>query len=264
MTFKFIKTVLTTCRYAMSISLGVLSVSGTASATLIESIAALEEGAMYRVLFATSEQINYTSTDLIGYDAFVTNAAATGSITSSLGLSWKALIATTDANDVMSNTGIFDTDNSPVTFFNTLGQIIAISSGDLMVGGLYGAYNGDENGNGVDCADDNTCDVRWLGSSYTQLEYYGIYYAHDSEYGFVDQSKANFHFVGTNDKDCPPPPPGTYKGFFYCPMNNNVGQMFAVSQISIVSNVDVPGPITVILYSLGLAGLSFARYRRQS
>ncbi|MFT6896481.1 MAG: hypothetical protein ACJA13_000883 [Paraglaciecola sp.] len=260
MTFKFLKMVLTTCRYAMCISVTVLSVSGTASATLIDSIAALNDGDEYRVMFATSEQINYTSTDIIGYDAFVTNAAATGSITSSLGLSWKALIATTDANDVMSNTGIFDTDNSPVTFFNTLGQVIAISSGDLMVGGLYGAYNGDEYGNGVDCADDDTCDVRWLGTRHIVVD--DRYYLPDLRYGYI--YPLNFHFVGRNDRRCPPPPPGSDPVEHYCPALVYAGQMFAVSSIATVTKVDVPGPRTIILYSLGLAGLSFARYRRQS
>jgi hypothetical protein len=79
MTIKFLKMVLITCRYAMCISLGVLSVSGTASATLIESIAALEDGAMYRVLFVTNSKRDATSPDINDYNEFVSAAAINGS-----------------------------------------------------------------------------------------------------------------------------------------------------------------------------------------
>jgi hypothetical protein len=144
MTIKFLKTVLTTCRYAMCISLTVLSVSGTASATLIESIAALEEGAMYRVLFATSTTTQALSSDIAFYNSFVSTAADSGSVTGSLGLSWKAL-ASTAADNVQDHTGIQNSDDSLVTMFNTLGEVVAVSGKDLWNGSLNHAigYNAD-------------------------------------------------------------------------------------------------------------------------
>jgi hypothetical protein len=144
MMFKFLKTVLTTCRYAMCISLGVLSVSGTVSATLRDSIAALEEGARYRVLFVTNGSTTASSGEIDDYNTFVSNAAGAGALTDSLGLTWKALLSTDDMN-AQDNTGIFNDDSALISMFDTKGQIVASSGVDLWNGSLDYPIGYDEN-----------------------------------------------------------------------------------------------------------------------
>jgi hypothetical protein len=237
MTFKFLKTVLTTCRYAMCISLGVLSVTGTASATLIESIAALEEGARYRVLFTTSESTLATSTEIDYYNSFASNAAGSGSVTGGLGLTWKALASTRDMN-ARDNTGIFKYDSSLVTMFNMLGQIVASSGAELWSGNLdypigyselgvtlYNrAWTGSREGGGT----------RWaLGEDF-------ITYA-----DWTEQPDGSWSVAVADTRD------------WYSM------RLVAVSSVSEKALTDVPEPGTIILLSLGLAGLSFARYRKQ-
>jgi hypothetical protein len=126
-------------------SLGALSVSGTASATLIESIAALEEGAMYRVLFVTSGLTTAISTDIDDYNTFVSNATVSGSVTGSLELTWKAL-ASTESKNAQDNTGISDGYNSLITMFNTRGQIVVSPGSDLWNGSLVNPISYDEYG----------------------------------------------------------------------------------------------------------------------
>ena len=240
MTFKFLKTVLTTCRYAMCISLTVLSVSGTASATLIESIAALEEGAMYRVLFATSTTTQAISSDIAFYNSFVSTAADSGSVTGSLGLSWKAL-ASTAADNVQDHTGIQNSDDSLVTMFNTLGEVVAVSGEDLWDGGLNHAIGYD--------ADGAAACLSFFCGTWT---------------GFVDNGDTNG-------------PLGTMSGVnggSHNRVNSTWARvfndrraehyyMYAVSSEVMKTSIVVTEPGTVILLSLGLAGLAFARYRKQ-
>jgi hypothetical protein len=239
MTFKFIKTVLTTCRYAMCISLGVLSVSGTASATLIESIAALEEGAMYRVLFVTSGLTTALSSDIVDYNTFVSTAAGSGSVTGSLGLTWKAL-ASTDDVDAQENTDIYNHDAKSVTMFNTRGQILAISGADLWNGTLANQLRYDENGSTVYIENaftgtnkDGSKSGATLGDAVVRVRTgdIGVYNA----------------WIDSNDYE----------------ESWNELPFYAASHAVVKPQADVPEPGTVILLSLGLAGLSFARYRKQ-
>jgi hypothetical protein len=236
-TFTFIKTVLTSCRYAMCISLGVLSVSGTASATLIESIAALEEGARYRVLFTTRDGTAATSGDIDDYNTFVSNAAVSGSVTGSLGLTWKALASTGDMN-AQDNTGIFNYDSSVITMFNTNGQIVASSGDDLWNGTLDYPIMYDED-----------------GAPFSQTVYTGTYAdgsnRQDRSLGwqhtlFGESARSDDGWMQRGLSGTTP---------FY--------SLYAVSAVSEKPLTDVPEPGTVILLSLGLAGLSFARYRKQ-
>jgi hypothetical protein len=238
MTFKFLKTVLTTSRYAMCISLGVLSVSGTASATLIESIAALEEGAMYRVLFVTNDVTEATSPDIDVYNTFVSNAAGSGSVTGSLGLTWKALASTTDMN-ALDNTGVHAVHGSLITMFNTYGQIVASLGGsDLWSGTLNHPVAYDENGMEV------------AGDVWTGTSRFG-----ETEYGLGSSNLATTWGSSSQDDSA-------WVNSFY---QTNVHEMaiYAVSSVSEKVLSDVPEPSSVILMLLGLAGLSFARYRKQ-
>jgi hypothetical protein len=244
MIFKFIKTVLTTCRYAMCISLGVLSVSGTVSATLIESIAALDDGSNYRVLFVTSTQRDAMTSDIGKYNTLVSIAAAAGTVTKDLGLSWTALGSTATVN-AQTNTGIMNDDTNPVTLFNTLGEIIALSGADFWDGSIDNLINYDESGvantsyrtlviTGTN-QDGTTSSVNHLGQS-NPYEWV--------TYGLT--SRTDYFVAGT----------GYYAEY--------TGKFYGVSSLVMKPIKDVPEPGAVILLSLGLAGLSFARYRRQS
>ena len=239
MTFKFLKTVLTTCRYAMCISLTVLSVSGTASATLIESIAALEEGAMYRVLFATSTTTQAISSDIAFYNSFVSTAADSGSVTGSLGLSWKAL-ASTAADNVQDHTGIQNSDDSLVTMFNTLGEVVAVSGEDLWDGDLNFAIGYDTDGA-------SAC-ITFFCATYTGFNRFG---ASSDPLGSMD-----IHVGSNNAID------NTWALILSSLPTSNFS-MYAVSSEVMKTSIVVTEPGTVILLSLGLAGLAFARYRKQ-
>jgi hypothetical protein len=240
MTIKFLKTVLTTCRYAMCISLTVLSVSGTASATLIESIAALEEGAMYRVLFATSTTTQALSSDIAFYNSFVSTAADSGSVTGSLGLSWKAL-ASTAADNVQDHTGIQISDDLLVIIFNTLGEVVAVSGKDLWSGSLNLAIRYDADG--APTCTTAICGA-WTGFDGNGNTVGALGTAQGVTAGYpmapISMWARDFETVATEEKS-----------------------MYAVSSKVMKTSIVVTEPGTVILLSLGLAGLAFARYRKQ-
>jgi hypothetical protein len=250
MTFTFIKTVLTSCRYAMCISFGVLSVSGTASATLIESIAALEEGAMYRVLFVTRDTEYALTSNIEPYNTFVSNAAVSGSVTGGLGLTWKALASTGDMN-AQVNTGIFNYDSSVITMFNTAGQIVASSGSDLWSGTLDHPVGYDEHGEAW-----NT--YAWTGTNDNGETYDPL---GGIEVRAGDTMKSSGWWTRRLRVDAVVKSPIGNGDWFY-----DVGDelsLYAVSSVVVMPLTDVPEPGTVILLSLGLAGLSFARYRKQ-
>jgi hypothetical protein len=239
MIFKFLKMVLTTCIYAMCISLGVLSVSGTASATLIESIAALEENAMYRVLFVTSSSRDATSSSITDYNDFVSTAAASGSVTGSLGLTWKALASTSGVNAQM-NTGVFNSDFSLVTMFNTAGEIVATTGANFWEAPLNFPISYTEDAIGVASSVHTGTESGGTG---------GAIYALGNTYS-INADVTQF----------------TQNCYIYCEVSLSTNQLslYGVSAIVLKPQADVPEPGTVILLSLGLACLSFARYRRQS
>lgn len=217
---------------------GSLSMAGTASATLIESIDALDEGALYRVLFVTSTQRDASSSEIGDYNTFVGAAAATGSITSSLGLTWTALASTATVNAQL-NTGIFNNDNNNVTMFNTFGEVIATSGAELWGGILTNNLNGDESGV------QRNVEV-WTGTSGSgSTNTYSTLGMSDSHYGYSGNLNSQWMY--------------SYDSWFY-----NPGRFYAASSIASKPITAAPEPGTVILLSLGLAGLSFARYRRQS
>jgi hypothetical protein len=240
MTIKFLKTVLTTCRYAMCISLTVLSVSGTASATLIESIAALEEGAMYRVLFATSTTTQAISSDIAFYNSFVSTAADSGSVTGSLGLSWKAL-ASTAADNVQDHTGIQNSDDSLVTMFNTLGEVVAVSGEDLWDGDLNFAIGYDTDGASA-CVTVLCITSTGFDSSGVTVIYFGSFAVSSGISSSTGTGWAQTQFSDVSE----------------------FNSIYAVSNEVTKTSTVVTEPGTVILLSLGLAGLAFARYRKQS
>ena len=224
----------------MCISLGVLSVSGTASATLIESIAALEEGAMYRVLFVTSTSTRATSSDIEFYNNFVSTAAVSGSVTGGLGLTWKALASTTGMN-AQVNTGILTNDSSLVTLFNTFGEIVATSGLDLWDGNISAAIRSEENG-------------RFAGTRYVWTG------THSN--GNVNPDRtlgSSSAYAGANTRTS-----SLWMKQSRAGNTSNQLSIYAVSSAAMKPVADVPEPGTAILLSLGLAGLSFARYRKQS
>jgi hypothetical protein len=239
MTFKFLKMVLTTFRYAMFIIFGVLSVSGTASATLIEAIANLNEGDNYRVVFVTSTGRTATSTDINVYNNFVSNVARNGSVTSTLALEWAALASTSTIN-AQVNTGISSLDNRAVTIFSTFGDIIATSGQDLWNGTLMNPIIYNE------------AAIRGRGTYvWTGINSIGAFmsdYELGSLYPMSGDSGEDHHVWSS-----------TYRFHQLYPWS-----LYGISNEITKPIVNVPSPGTIILLSMGLAGLSFTRYRRQS
>ncbi|AOW75829.1 hypothetical protein A3Q34_02525 [Colwellia sp. PAMC 20917] len=226
---------------SVSLILGAsLSMSGNASATLIESIAALDDGAMYRVVFVTSTTNSAITEDISMYNYFVSSAAANGSVTSSLGLTWAALAGTKEVS-AQANTGIFYDDTGLVTIFNTFGEIVATSGSDLWDGVLSSAIIGSESGAVLSV--DVLTGIRYNGDSYDTYalgEHYGGWMA-----GHSSQTNSNWVANGVSS------PFAEYS-------------FYAASSVVEKIRVDVPEPGTLIMLSLGLAGLSFSRYRKQS
>jgi hypothetical protein len=250
MTFKFSKMVLTTARrYTMCISLGVLIVSDTASATLIDSIAALEEGAMYRVLFVTSEIRDAASPLIEDYNDFVSTGAASGSITSSLGLTWKALASTLSVN-AQDNSGVKDDDETKVTMFNTLGEIVATSGANFWGGSLYSPIRFNQDGR----VNNNFNGHVWTGTnnraSQVTAGVLGVLVSGPLTVnnGFATYGRFNetdFRWSSDNSSN-----------------TSDLNAVYGVSSAVMKPQANVPLPGMVLLLSLGLASLSFARYRK--
>ena len=212
-----------------------LLTTGTASASLTDAIGALGPGDMYRVIFMTSTTGKTESSDIGVYNQRVTDAAAAGSITSSLGLSWSAL-ASTGAVNAQDNTGVFSTDNAAVSFFNTNGDLIATSGADLWDGTLLAAVLYDENGLGGGNVLGNY--VTWsgtdeLGGTLDPLG--GI----DVRYGFSDRTNQAWISNTTN------------------PSNFN-RSLYGVSEVTVV-----PIPAAAWLLGSGLVALGAIARRRK-
>jgi hypothetical protein len=237
MAFKFLKKVLKTCRHVMILSVGSLSVSGMASATLIEAIAELGDGDKYRVLFVTGTQTNQRSSNINYYNNYVSDAAATGILTKDLGLSWMAIGSTASVN-AMDNTGIYINDDAPVTMFNLNGDVMALNGKDFWDFRIH-PFLYDENGH-------YTRMQVWTGTN-------------------RDGTTGSNYFLGD--------PGGTYYGrsdrwdvaiMMGAAPTSLQYALYGASAVTTKPSVDVPEPGKVILLSLGLMGLSLARYRRQS
>ena len=77
--------------------------AGITNASLITAIDTLNPGDQYRVLFISTTVTDAVSTDISIYNAIANGDGTTGSVTSSLGLEWKAL-ASTSTVSARSNT----------------------------------------------------------------------------------------------------------------------------------------------------------------
>jgi len=116
-----------------------------ASATLIDAIHALRPGDSYRVAFVTTGQYNATSTTAGTYNLDVQAAASGGSVTASLGLTWNAFVSAASTSAIM-NTGLNPASAGTVYYFNTRGDVVAMSDADLLDGVLLQPISFDENG----------------------------------------------------------------------------------------------------------------------
>jgi hypothetical protein len=232
--------------FVVMLGAGSLSMAGNASATLIDSIAALDEGDKYRVLFVTSTVRDATSTNISDYNIFVSEAANLGSVTGTLGLTWSALAstATVDAIDNIAESG--SSSNELVKYFNTFGELVASSTDELFNEILYtNLWNYNENGGILNTG-------VWTGTGYTGQKgyelgggyFWGTTYYAESGYGISNEPDGN-------------------RVYWYTDSNSSELSLYGVSSIATVTKVDVPEPGTVILLSLGIVGLSFSRYKNK-
>jgi hypothetical protein len=237
MKFKFLKMVLTTCRYTIFLSVGALTITGNASATLIDSIAALDDGDKYRVLFVTNTGSYAASSDISFYNNFVSAEAAGGTITGGLGLSWTTL-ASTAAVNVKDNTGLIDM-NQQITFFNTLGEVIAGVTNDLFSGNhgsVSTAYTQDGffKSTNIFTGTNSNADTTWEPLGHTPY----ITDAHST------YDNSNWINAGHNDG------------------RTHAYSLYAISGEATVNTEVVTEPSILAIFSLGLFGIGFARRRR--
>jgi hypothetical protein len=229
-------------KFVALLGAGFLSLAGSASAGLIESIAALDVGDKYRVLFTTSTTRDATSSNIADYNSFVSANAIDGTITKSLGLTWTAL-ASTAATNAQVNTGIFNDDRSnTVTMFNTNGDIVALSGIELWGGSLSNPLGYDSSGGYIEVGVFTGTRFNGEGGPGVTMGRGGVI--------FGDSTRVDGGWVSVQP---------------ISPRSEIA--LYGVSNEILVGGangpVDVPEPGTVILLSLGLAGLSFARYRKQ-
>lgn len=224
-----------------------LAFTSTASATLIDSINLLNPGDKYRVLFVTSTTRDATSSDINVYNTFVQAAADAGSVTNPLGLTWNVLGSTESVN-AQSNTSIFQSDTDAVTFFNTSGSIVAMSGSDLWSGSITAPILDSENGMSLFGA------IVYTGTSHIGTTF--------SQNGLG----SNFRFVRTGNSYV------SVDEKWISGLNTSrerVHSFYGASQLSVIPSQQLPPPVSVpepgsSLILLGLAGLLFSRYRKQS
>jgi len=106
----------------------------------------LAPGVEYRLVFVTSQARNATSSDIAGYNSFVTGVAAAVPELVALGTRWKAIACTGSVN-ARDNTGtdpVSDPDGVPIYRLN--GDRLASGNADLWDASLAGWLSLDEYG----------------------------------------------------------------------------------------------------------------------
>jgi len=159
-----------TTRLWLLVALACFVAAGPAEATLIDAIASLSPSDKYRVIFVTTTTVTATSADIATYNSVAAADAASGLITSGLGLTWNAL-ASTQAVNAQTNTGLGALDSALVKIFNTAGDLLAISGVDLWDSFVNAPVRYDQNGVAVNPG------LQWVwtgtranGETYTDLE----------------------------------------------------------------------------------------------
>ncbi|MBT5663742.1 MAG: PEP-CTERM sorting domain-containing protein [Rhodospirillaceae bacterium] len=106
----------------------------------------LFEGDQFRLAFVTSGSRNARSADIADYNAFVQSQADAGSVTGSLGLTWKVIGSTPDV-DAQDNTGTNPVSEVGVPIFTLTGNLIADDNADLWDGSIQSRIGITQDGN---------------------------------------------------------------------------------------------------------------------
>lgn len=211
--------------------------TGTASASLITALDGLAPGDMYRIVFATGAARNATSHDIADYNLHVSNSAIAGSVTAPLGLSWSAL-ASTDTVNAQSNTGVFASDATLVSFFNTDGILLATSGTDLWSGTLLAPISLNENGGSAG---------RFI---YTGTDQFGV--TRRPLGGTVGASGGTGSSPSSNS---------SWMNSLWYGVSGQAG-LYGVSEK--VTIATVPEPATLAIFGLGLMGLVSRRFKKHA
>jgi hypothetical protein len=235
---------------AAALGAATLLTTGTASATLVDAIDALAPGDMYRVVFMTNNRGLGNLDDIGVYNQRVTDAASAGSVTNPLGLSWSALASTVAVN-AQTNTGVTNGDNSSVSFFNTLGDLVAVSGVDLWDGSLLTAILADENGGtgGNASGEFGT----WTGTDSSGVTSNPLVSGVDGNLDPIQVNFGNANVAGS--------------GWMTQALNPNdfSRSLYGVSsKVTIPDDTSVPEPTTLALVGIALFGTVLQRRRIRS
>lgn len=216
-----------------------------AFAGLVFGLLPAAEAQPFHYVFVTSTTRDATSTGIADYDAFVQAAAAAGSETGPLGLSWKA-IASTDTVDAKGHVNV----QGPVYLLD--GTLIADDAAHLWdadTKALYAPITRDENG------DDYGVDYNpvWTGTNPDGLKADGTFEG-GSDDGWPLGSSNSHPMHGDIGAWSP-----QYNGHWTAEWEEPAGNEFPLYGIS----EPIPEPGTLAMLLAGLIGLAVAVWRRR-
>ena len=218
-----------------------------ASATLIDAIHALKPGDKYRVMFVTSDAYVATGVSISTYNADVQNEAFNGSATKNLGLSWTAFVSTASIS-ANENTSVNPGGTDTVFFFNTRGDVIAISDYGLLNGDLLQPISYDKNGKYIGTevwtgsnSDGTIATGEYMGSS---LVIYGLS-------SYINSAWSDMAIALSTQ-------PYSLYG-----MSSIATIPISATRSVSPSTISIPEPATVLLIGAGLVGFGW-RYRKRT
>lgn len=212
--------------------------SSTIQAAPITVPTGLNPGDTYRLVFVTSTMRPATTSNLNGYNAFVTAAANLSPDLVALGTTWTAIVSTIDG-DARDNTNTNPfTDGIGTAIYTLSNQLVAQDNSDLWDGSLQSRIDTDESGNPI------FSPSIWTGTNQDGTGAIGNYlgFGGQPQIGTAAASASQWVNFGTADR-------------------NTFLQFYALSA-ELVVHSQIPETGTWALFALGLVGLKLARRKR--